>query len=245
MKYCLLFLTLFVQINALAYADYTPTENCVQQILNDENFERGERECPFRFQGQYEDSETGLYYNRFRYYDPNSGNYISQDPIGLEGNNPTLYGYVKDTNSWIDVFGLDCSSDLSKRASKGTGKNYDKVNGQGIYILRDPITGDIKYVGRGDVHARGAVHANTPGKSHLRQEIIHDNNLTKAEAKHIEQRLIDQLGGPKSQNPNTPLLNNIRSYRPENPNAGSYDIAGVDKGHADAIWQQTITKAGL
>ena len=36
---------------------------------------------PFRQLGQYEDEETGLYYNRFRYYDPNTGTYISKDPI--------------------------------------------------------------------------------------------------------------------------------------------------------------------
>jgi RHS repeat-associated protein len=64
-------------------------------------------DCPFRYQGQYQDEETGLYYNRFRYYDPSSGVYLSQDPIGLAGNNATLYGYVKDVNSWVDVFGLD------------------------------------------------------------------------------------------------------------------------------------------
>ena len=50
---------------------------------------------PFKYQGQYEDAETGLYYNRFRYYDPSSDNYISQDPIGLAGGNPTLYGYAE------------------------------------------------------------------------------------------------------------------------------------------------------
>lgn len=65
-------------------------------------------DCPFRYQGQYFDSETELCYNRFRYYDPNSGNYISQDPIRLAGGNPTIYGYVKDTNSWVDIFGLEC-----------------------------------------------------------------------------------------------------------------------------------------
>jgi RHS repeat-associated protein len=64
-------------------------------------------DCPFRFQGQYEDAETGFYYNRFRYYDPSIGAYLSQDPIRLAGNNPTLYSYVKDVNTWIDVFGLD------------------------------------------------------------------------------------------------------------------------------------------
>ena len=67
-----------------------------------------EFDCPFRFQGQYADEETGLYYNRFRYYDPNTGNYLNQDPIGLAGGNPTLYGYVFDPNTQIDPFGLDC-----------------------------------------------------------------------------------------------------------------------------------------
>ncbi|WP_406783379.1 RHS repeat-associated core domain-containing protein [Tenacibaculum maritimum] len=61
---------------------------------------------PFRFSGQYEDIETGLYYNRFRYYSPDTGTYISQDPIGLLGNNPNFYAYVKDSNSRIDPFGL-------------------------------------------------------------------------------------------------------------------------------------------
>jgi RHS repeat-associated protein len=39
------------------------------------------QDCPFRYQGQYEDTETGLYYNRFRYYDPEVGSYISQVSI--------------------------------------------------------------------------------------------------------------------------------------------------------------------
>ncbi|WP_317045850.1 RHS repeat-associated core domain-containing protein [Apibacter adventoris] len=61
---------------------------------------------PFRYQGQYEDEETGLYYNRFRYYDSNSGTYISQDPIGLDGDLFNLYSYVVDTNDGIDPLGL-------------------------------------------------------------------------------------------------------------------------------------------
>ena len=38
-----------------------------------------------RFPGQYYDAETGLHYNRFRYYDPSIGRYISADPIGQAG----------------------------------------------------------------------------------------------------------------------------------------------------------------
>ncbi len=66
--------------------------------------------CPFRWPGQFEDEETGLYYNRFRYYDPEGGQYVSQDPIGLDGGN-RLYGYVSDSSSLIDPFGLaSCKS---------------------------------------------------------------------------------------------------------------------------------------
>ncbi len=61
--------------------------------------------CPFRWPGQYEDSETGFYYNRFRYYDPNIGQYISQDPIGLVGG-LGLYSYVDDPTVWTDPLGL-------------------------------------------------------------------------------------------------------------------------------------------
>lgn len=64
-----------------------------------------EFDCPFRFQGQYADKETGLYYNRFRYYNPYSGNYINIDPIGLKGG-ALVYSYVQNTNGWIDFWAL-------------------------------------------------------------------------------------------------------------------------------------------
>ena len=47
-----------------------------------------------------------MYFNRFRYYDPGAGQYVSQDPIGLQGGDPTLYGYVGDTSTYVDPFGL-------------------------------------------------------------------------------------------------------------------------------------------
>jgi RHS repeat-associated protein len=52
---------------------------------------------PLRFQGQYFDAETGLHYNRFRYYDPDVGRFVSQDPIGLLGGD-NLYQYA--ANPW-------------------------------------------------------------------------------------------------------------------------------------------------
>lgn len=72
-----------------------------RNLKGDKNF------IPFRQLGQYEDEELGgLYYNRFRYYNSHSGEYISQDPIGLAGG-MKLYGFVHDSNMWIDIFGLN------------------------------------------------------------------------------------------------------------------------------------------
>ena len=60
-----------------------------------------------RFPGQYYDAETGLHYNRYRYYDPSIGRYISADPIGQAGG-VNLYTYVlNDPVNWMDPFGLD------------------------------------------------------------------------------------------------------------------------------------------
>jgi RHS repeat-associated protein len=61
--------------------------------------------CRWRWPGQYEDEETGLFYNRFRYYSPESGGYISQDPIALLGG-LRAYGYVLDPLTWLDPSGL-------------------------------------------------------------------------------------------------------------------------------------------
>ncbi|WP_234830992.1 RHS repeat-associated core domain-containing protein, partial [Pseudomonas savastanoi] len=58
-----------------------------------------------RFQGQYFDVQTGLHYNTFRYYDPEIGRFITQDPIGLEGGF-NLYQYAHNPAAWIDPWGL-------------------------------------------------------------------------------------------------------------------------------------------
>lgn len=85
---------------------------------------------PFLFQGQYYDRETGLAYNRFRYYSPQMGMYVSQDPIGLGGGILNLYGYVDDTNVWIDSFGLDWNYVLinSKENVFYSGRASDNAN---------------------------------------------------------------------------------------------------------------------
>ncbi|MGL4234586.1 RHS repeat-associated core domain-containing protein, partial [Tabrizicola sp.] len=62
--------------------------------------------CPIRFQGQWADEESGLHYNRYRYYDPLTGSYLSPDPIGVMGGlRPN--GYVNEPTGWVDPLGLN------------------------------------------------------------------------------------------------------------------------------------------
>ena len=61
--------------------------------------------CPIRFQGQWEDAETGLYQNRFRYYDPDARQYASADPIGILGGQRP-HSYVYASTGAVDPSGL-------------------------------------------------------------------------------------------------------------------------------------------
>ncbi|WP_279595378.1 RHS repeat-associated core domain-containing protein, partial [Streptomyces sp. NEAU-YJ-81] len=64
-----------------------------------------EVDCPLRFPGQYADSETGLSYNYFRHYDPESARYTSPDPLGLAPA-PNAITYVHNPHTWTDHLGL-------------------------------------------------------------------------------------------------------------------------------------------
>ncbi len=60
-----------------------------------------------RFPGQYFDAETGLHYNYHRFYVPNTGRYVTSDPIGFEGGDENLYRYVRNNPvTWTDSWGL-------------------------------------------------------------------------------------------------------------------------------------------
>ncbi|GLS24614.1 RHS repeat-associated core domain-containing protein [Marinibactrum halimedae] len=81
---------------------------------------------PIRFQGQYHDEETGLHYNRFRYYDPAIGQFITQDPIGLLGGSNN-YRYAPNPISWTDPWGLVCKEHL-ENTKKEAVKYAEEVN---------------------------------------------------------------------------------------------------------------------
>lgn len=79
--------------------------------------------CPFRWPGQYADAETGLCYNRHRYYDPQTGQYTSPDPIKL-GAGLAQYAYVHDPLVLFDPLGLlPYKGFFAKRNEYAQGRN--------------------------------------------------------------------------------------------------------------------------
>ncbi|MDI3386210.1 RHS repeat-associated core domain-containing protein [Streptomyces sp. B-S-A8] len=65
---------------------------------------------PLRFPGQYFDPETGLHYNYFRHYDPETARYLTPDPLGLAPA-PNPSAYVDNPLSWADPLGLSPCKD--------------------------------------------------------------------------------------------------------------------------------------
>ncbi|KVV26326.1 hypothetical protein WK78_13770 [Burkholderia cepacia] len=76
---------------------------------------------PIRFQGQYHDHESGLHYNRYRYYDPEVGRFVGKDPVGYAGG-LNVYQYAPSPIQFVDPFGLAAKNEI------GT---YGRLNGGG------------------------------------------------------------------------------------------------------------------
>ena len=73
---------------------------------------------PFRLQNQYADRETGLHYNFFRYYEPDAGRFVNQDPIGLWGGE-NFYAFAPNAQAWLDSLGLTPQVFIATRVESG------------------------------------------------------------------------------------------------------------------------------
>lgn len=187
----------------------------------------GDRDfCPFRFPGQYEDIETGLYYNRFRYFDPEIGRYTSQDPIRLDGG-MTLYGYAEDPLTWIDLLGLvKAPSSLP--------------NGPGIYIVTE---GKNTYVGSAGIGKQG-MRDRVSSTKHLKAQGLLNKPGTKVQFVRVD------LGTATSRSDRNNILRYYEAKEFEKSRLSGQTMLNGDKvqsakkkAHAEALIKKHGAKA--
>ncbi|MDW5419275.1 RHS repeat-associated core domain-containing protein, partial [Iodobacter sp. CM08] len=127
------------------------------------------------------DEESGLHYNRHRYYDPEIGRFISSDPIGLMGGFNT-HAYAPNSTEWVDPLGLWKGQSRGPNGQFGQGENPNKPKKQNSvcsthnnnldsktpaigYTLRDKDTNEILKYGE-----------TTQGKSRYSQSYLDSVN---------------------------------------------------------------------
>jgi len=137
---------------------------------------------PHRFQGQIYDLETGLHYNRFRYYDPDAGRFVSHDPIGLLGGE-NQFQYAPNPVEWVDLLGW---ARLNPTIIKALDTQLQKIgiNGKssGIYVFPSKLNNrKLKSSGlpKGTVrdYVGQAVDLRTRLMQHLRSGKLKTNDI--------------------------------------------------------------------
>lgn len=145
-----------------------------------------EVENNLRFQGQYFDEETGLHYNRHRYYNPSTGQFVTQDPAGLLGG-VNGYQYAPNPMLWVDPLGLkakDC--ELAKLVDDDPARAFFKIKG----MIQ---SGDLDFsTGKDEAVFWGASRHDNTNNMEIAQEWAKYNNKTTLE-QTIGGQVLDKL----------------------------------------------------
>ena len=154
-------------------------------------------DSPLLFIGQYEDQESGWVYNRFRFYDPWSGVYGSQDPLGVAPNPATPYGYVGNPVLWVDPDALKACSGVLSDAMITMMRQVDDiaVNDKTLRNIFN-VAGMVDMDGN-IYYAMGAMKnldpADYPGLNIVAPELLAPNAVNNYErvVDHAEQKLLN------------------------------------------------------
>ncbi|WP_431768983.1 RHS repeat-associated core domain-containing protein [Xenorhabdus nematophila] len=172
------------------------------------------------YAGQWLDQESGLVYNRFRYFSPEASVYLTPDPIKLLGGE-NLYSYVQNPTGWIDPLGLACNNphgykagdvDMHGNLSPGVNRapGHSNTKADNLVQSHHPIQDHwakkrIKDYKRNSAPATllhstsGMPHAQISAAQRTRRAASGGWNKTLKEEFHISYREMIDAGVPKAQ----------------------------------------------
>jgi RHS repeat-associated protein len=160
-----------------AYYNALGACNCKTNIIDN----------PLRLQGHYEDYESGLYYCRHRYYDPDIAQFISFDPLGLASGD-TLEKYGPNPVTWVDPFGLNTvtsehysTSEHGRRLHAET-QAYRKTHPDGLDGYRNFAAADVRIDGK----PKTEFFVNDPSGMHSEQKLLAWEETMKKKGHKIE-----------------------------------------------------------
>ena len=174
-----------------------------------------------RFQGQWHDVETGLHYNRFRYYDPEVGRFIHQDPIGLLGGF-NLYQYAPNPLDWTDPLGWWKGQPRGGNGRFGQGKDPSKPqkpegSGHGNSKDNPSCTTLYKLVNPdGSVSKWGITSEQNPANRYSKSElgpriIVPVATGSRSDMLSLERAITIRFGGPENKESWANKVNNSTS----------------------------------
>ncbi|EPK7286482.1 RHS repeat-associated core domain-containing protein, partial [Citrobacter farmeri] len=156
-------------------------------------------EQPLRLPGQYYDEETGLHYNLFRYYAPECGRFISQDPISIRGG-LNLYAYGPNPLTWIDPLGLDLHHIIPQEIWKEFKSDLKKVSGYVQNVTKKAA--DMTNL----IALDKPFHGNHPAYSQYVREAVEDlkakGNLTLQGLRDLQDELRGKINDAKGSGKN-------------------------------------------
>ncbi|MER6527715.1 DUF6531 domain-containing protein [Streptomyces sp. NPDC001508] len=148
----------------------------------------GRARCPLRFPGQYHDQETALHYNYQRHYDPETGQYVSVDPLGLApGPNPRAY--VANPYTAVDPFGLAPSCEDAARAAARRRADVEQQRPGASKKTRPTSTAGLSVPGHGTPFEGASIKGGASHNLHPDVQAAYDR---------VPQAIKDSVGGAHS-----------------------------------------------
>ena len=228
--------------NLLWYGEYTAWG----RLKKDERIYKNAHQ-PFRLQNQYFDEETGLHYNLMRYYEPEAGRFVNQDPIGLLGGS-NLYRFAPNAQGWTDPSGFIAMALVFLpeigAALTALGQAALTAIGIGAVLSLSGDTSKEKSQAKAQVKA-GACHGNCKSSKKPQHGYkIYDKRTGQIMEYGISGQTRTKADYFKTENNSPRIRSKLRVKYGGDPNyAGSVMIDGLPNREAALAWEKAQVRA--